>query len=301
MLGLTACLDAPRDNIYDPENPDKAYISLCVQEIGCLPLDGANVDLMRDGVVLRSDTSDQDGAVEFGEIDPGIYYFRGRTPHYADAYLGPESLWAGTRVENARLDIGTLDFEDDLPGTGAVYGMVTVSGSWSIGTENADPEFHSTPQVYQGGDPDTTTCAVACRATGDQYFTFEVKLSVDTSTTGDWEAGVVFRFQDGLNYYKLVLTPDTFRCYCVVSGYETQLRAVAQATAAGEWHTMRVERHLNEAYFRIVLDHFVYFIVFDDIFSGGLVGLCSSNRNNGGTTKVNFDDLTLLLGSNLDL
>lgn len=300
VLGMTACPDAPRDNIYDPENPDKGYIALHARELGYLTVEGATVDLLRGGVVVQSDTSDGDGAVDFAEIDPGIYYIRGRTAHYADAYVGPESLWAGTWIEDQRLDICTLDFEDELLGMATVYGIAPVSGSWSIGLESGHPDLHSTPQVYQGTDTDAEACAISCCENGDQIFYFEANLCVDTSTTSDWEAGVVFRFQDELNHYRLVLTPDTLVCYCLVSGYRTILRAVAHATAAGEWHAIRVERRLNEAYLRIVLDGLVYFIIFDDIFSGGRPGLCASNCDNGGTTKVIFDDITLCLGSNLD-
>ncbi|MBE0433263.1 hypothetical protein IBX73_07345 [candidate division WOR-3 bacterium] len=298
MLSITACLDAPRDNIWDPDNPDKAYFSLIVRELGYYEMPGAVVDLLRDGVIIKSDTSDENGVVAFADIDPGIYDFRGEATYYAAVDLGPESLCAGAYVVDQPLDLCTLPFEDEVLGMGSAHGLVPMSGTWSIAQDDRCPDAHSTPQVYQGMDHDTGGSALSYCETEAQYFVFEVKLSVDTSTMGDWEAGVVFRYQDESNYCKLVITPDTVTCYCLINGQKTELRAMARESVAGAWYTIRVERRQYEAFFRTAIDNSVFFGIYDTVFSGGLLGLTASNYDNGGTAAVNFDDVTLCLGSN---
>lgn len=298
LLGITACLDAPRDNIYDPANPDKAYLSLTVRELGRYEMQGASVDLLRDGVIVQSDTSDESGAVDFEDIDPGIYDIRGEAMHYATVQLGPESLWAGAYVVDRSLDFCTLSFEDEILGQGSAHRLVPASGSWSIVLNECNPEAHSTPQVYQGVDQATGGSALSYCETGAQYFVFETRMSVDTSTTGDWEAGLVFRYQDDSNCLKLVLTPDTVTCYCLINGHKTELYAMARESSVGAWYTVRVERRQYEAFFRTAIDNSVFFGIYDTVFSGGLLGLTASNCDNGGATTVNFDDVTICLGSN---
>lgn len=292
VLPLISCLDAPHDNIYDPENPNKAYFSLNVYELGSFPFKGAVVNLMQENEIIKSDTTDDEGFAFFEEIDPGVYYMNTTVNHYKAAVQGPESLWAGAYLEYNRMELLTLHFEDDLLGIPSPYRFITHSGDWAVTEYAQEPQEHSTPHVYQGNDSSLSGNALALCEPETQYFLFSAKLRV-LSPDNAWSAGVVFRFQDEHNYYALTLSPDTTCCYYLMNGQQTYVRTIERESKADEWHTIKIERREGELVARISINNAVLFSLYDNIFAGGQVGLIVSNNDSPDTVAINFDDVTL--------
>ena len=291
-LTLQTCLDAPHDNIYDPENPNKVHVSLNVNEIGLYELQGAVVSLLREDTIAYSDTTDEQGAVVFEEVNPGIYYLLAEANYLAAVRLGPDSLWAGDEV-NYKLELRTLDFEDDIPGTPSPHRFAAQTGTWVIKEDDGQYAAHSVPNVYQGIDsiPQETTLSLC--DTEAQYFLIETALKVDTASAENWRAGIVFRYQDEDNCYMLLLSKDSIECYCRRAGQQTLVRTLVIGTNVGEWHTIRAERREVENYVRIRIDDYVLFSLYDDQLSGGQVGLMVSNVADSSPVIVSFDDVTI--------
>lgn len=292
LISLNGCLDAPHDNVYDPKNPNKAYLLLNVNELGLYDLQGAIVSLLVEDSIAQSDTSDELGVVAFEKVDPGVYYLLTEATYYSALEQGPESLWAGAEV-NRKIELVTLDFEDDYAGISSPYRFNAMNGTWTIIADTEQPEAHSAPQVYQGSDINPEEIALSLCDTEALHFLFQIRMKVEITSNENWQAGVVFRYQDEDNCYRLLLSTDTIRCYALINGQHTELRQVVKESNTGEWHTIRVERRDGESYIRIIIDNAVLFSLFDNVFSGGRIGLIVSNGDFFEPTTVNFDDVTI--------
>ncbi|UCD06524.1 MAG: carboxypeptidase regulatory-like domain-containing protein [candidate division WOR-3 bacterium] len=291
-LCATGCIDAPHDNPYDPENPNKAFLSLTVNELGQFDLQGAVVDLVHDETTVQSDTSNEHGIVIFRNIDPGIYQLRTEAMHYAPVEQGPETLWAGFEVSR-KIEMITLHFEDEMTGTSSPHRLTSVGGTWEIVEDHGQPEAHSTPNVYQGIDDDPEEISLALCENATQAFLVVAKLKVDAASTENWRAGIVFRYQNALNGYRLLLSSDTIQCYYLVNGQFNDVRSVERELTTDTWYTIRVGRNQSEGLIRISLNNEHLFTVNDIVFLGGQVGLMISNGDDFVPAIVNFDDVTI--------
>jgi hypothetical protein len=291
-LCAICCLNAPHDNPYDPQNPNKAYLSVTVNELGLFDLQDATVSLVHEGSTVQSDTSDEHGSVVFEEVDPGIYYLHAEAAYYSAVEQGPESLWAGFEISR-EIEMLTLNFDDEAAGVSSPHHLSFVTGTWQIIEDNDQPEAHSIPHVYQGIDDRPEEVAISLCDTAAQYFLIEAKLKVETSSSEHWRTGVVFRYQNATNCYRFLLSPDTVQCYSLINGQLNDIRTVGRETAVGTWHTLRVGRRQGEGLIRIQLDNEQMFTLYDNIFLGGKVGLIVSNDDDFISTVVEFDDVSI--------
>jgi Domain of Unknown Function (DUF1080) len=106
----------------------------------------------------------------------------------------------------------------------------------------------------------------------------------------DQGGGVVWRYQDGDNYYIARMNPleDNFRVYKVVAGKRIQLQTKEDLTVkAGEWHTIQVK--MAGDHIECSLDGKKYLDVKDDTFKeAGKVGLWSK-----ADAQSHFDGFTV--------
>jgi hypothetical protein len=293
LLTITACLDAPRDNKYDPENPDQAYLSAFVYELGSYPMEAAIVSLTQDNTTIKSDTSDPAGIIEFEDIIPGIYDITAEALYYSAVSYPPESLWAGVYIESLRIELNTLDFEDDTQGSASPYRFEPVTGSWRIDEDNHQPEAHSAPQVYRGLNNITNGNAISLCPTLAESFLFEANVKVDTSSGDSWRAGFVMRYQDLDNHYAITIAPDTVYCDVVINGQKTTIHATAQVSVPGVWQRLRIERPYGWIFIRVSLNNDLMISVYDNMLSGGQLGLLVGNEDVPVSTTAFFDDVTL--------
>jgi hypothetical protein len=291
-LSATGCLDAPHDNPYDPDNPNKAYLSVSVNELGSFDLQGATVKLVRDASIVQTDTSNEHGAVVFENIDPGIYYLHAEALYYSTVVHGPETLWADFEISR-KIEMITLNFDDEMAGISSPRHISSIIGTWEIVEDHDQPQAHSTPNVYRGIDSNPEEIALALCDTATQYFLIEVKLKVDTSSTENWRAGIVFRYQNASNYRVVILSSTAVQCYSLIDGQIDDIRTVERELTAGVWYKLRAGRNQGDALIRINMDDNHLFTLYDNVFWGGKVGLFVSNIDDFDPAIVTFDDVSI--------
>jgi hypothetical protein len=231
--------------------------------------------------------------IEFREIRPGIYDLNAQALHYSTAAQGAESLWAGVAIEGLRIELSTLDFENEFMGTSSPYKFETVAGSWFITEDYSQSGMHSTPRVYGGTNNVAGDMAISlCQAEADGFL-FEANIKVDTSSDNSWRAGFVMRYQDTDNHYIITISPDTVHCDIVLDGQTTSVLAKAQESTPGVWQRLRVERPDAWIFIRVSLDDELIFTIYDNNLSSGKVGLLVYNEEEPGITTAYFDDVTL--------
>ncbi len=288
---LTSCLNAPRNNKYDPANPDKVYLKGYTHEASGHLLENAIVSLLLDDEIVAVDTSDTEGSFEFDRIDPGVYKIIAEAHHYSSLEIYPESLWAGVYIDDYEVFFTTLDFEEDQEGAALPYGFDTVRGNWRINTDLESPETHSIPNVYKGTN-NPNEWALALYSESITNFSLQVKLKILDISHADWKAGFVFRYQNEDNYYSLHITSDTIAMAKVENSGEELLRISNRNFLANTWHSLCVECDNN--FMLIHLDGEPFFTVIDNAFADGFIGLFSMNQS-GMIASVNFDDITIQL------
>ncbi len=292
---LFSCINAPRDSIYDPNNPNRAYIVGIVCEPDSSPVDGAVITLSIDEQIIKADTTDDTGGYEIEDIIPDIYKLTVESPLYYDVWEQyPESLWAETYLDNYDIFLDTYVFEDDSIGTVIPYAFGAAYGSWSIVEDNGQPEKHSVPNVYKGEDSDTTEPAISLlQQTDITAFYFAAKLKVLSASGTDWQVGIVYRFQNPMNYYLLKIYADSIVALKVVDGAEVRIQGVAQIFSTDIWYSLAVE--YDNTHMTIYLNNEWCIGATDGSIKQGQLGLWVSDSNTGTAASVFFDDVTVQL------
>lgn len=255
---------------------------------------GANVDLMKDydDDVIKSDTSDLSGNFYFNKIDPGVYRIHGSALHFSGINTAPESLWGGTSLDDYRLCFTTFNFEDDAEGA-MPYGFNSVTGKWVISKDLSQANEHSAPNVCKGTniggyDPDPSLAIFRSKA---EYPDLEVKLKVLGSSGSQWQTGVVFRYQDKLNYYYVKMTPDAAEIGFMKDSAATITADTSLIFLTDTWYTWKIccDSFLINVYLNG--DRIFRTYTFAYIFPDGFFGMLVSSREPGVTATVNFDDI----------
>jgi len=101
------CIKPERDNEYDPNNLNKAYLEGNVYGFDGMPLQDARISLLNaDSSDTLIEDTDNDGWYEFIDVDPGIYAI------IAEYGYPDQAISAGTVLELTYVDHGvrfTLD------------------------------------------------------------------------------------------------------------------------------------------------------------------------------------------------
>jgi len=288
---MTSCLNAPRNNKYDPENPDKVRLKGYTYEANGLILEGAIIRLLFDDEIIDTDTSDLEGSFEFDKIDPGIYKITAEAHHYSSLEIYPESLWAGMYIDNYDVFFSTLNFEEDREGTSLPYGFDTICGNWRVEKDTELPELHSTPNVYNGSN-NPNEWAITQYHEPMTNFSLQVKVKVLNISQVDWRTGFVFRYQNENNHYRLYISSDTIAMAKVENSGEELLRISNHDFFTDTWYSLRVECDGN--FMLIYLNDEPLFVIIDNAFADGCIGLYCGNQS-GMVTSVNFDDVEIKL------
>lgn len=165
------------------------------------------------------------------------------------------------------------NFDSTNPGTlpsGWVAG-VTGRGSpvWRV---ESDPTAPSKPNVLkQSGDGDFPWCVKSDASLKDGFV--EVRFK-PISGKEDQAAGLIWRWQDGDNYYvaRANALENNVTIYHTVQGSRRQFRNVNMKVTANRWHTLRVEFAGNR--FKVMLDGKLAIDATDDTFKqAGAVGV----------------------------
>jgi hypothetical protein len=167
----------------------------------------------------------------------------------------------------------TVNFDDAKTGILPVgwLGGVTGGGSpkWSIEADSAAP---SKPNVLkQSGEGTYPWCVKKGASLVDGFV--EVKFR-SVSGTEDQAGGVVWRWQDGDNYYiaRANALEDNVTIYHTVKGRRVSFKNISVKVAPAIWHILRVEFTGN--HFKVSYDGKVVLEADDDTFkAAGAVGV----------------------------
>lgn len=285
---ITGCINAPRDNKYDPKNPDKAEIEGVVCEPDSLVMSNIIINLINRDMVIKVDTSDDHGIFNFDNIDPGIYKITASALHYSDFESGPESLWAGTIIVPYNIFFSTFHFEDDSVGS-IPYGFNKVSGNWSVKQDSS--QWHSLFNIYNGSDIDDDGCALTLFRSRSEYFDFGAKIKVLSSSGTNWEVGILLWYQDVRNYYFLRIRPAIITLNLMKDSLDTLIQRKDINFYTETWYYLKVI-HFNNLIAFYLNDNILFSAsLVNIIFRDGYWGMYVLCREPGGVASVNFDDV----------
>lgn len=285
------CLNAPRDNRYDPQNPHKAEIIGTVYEPDSASITGAILQLYDDNnQIVQVDTSDTQGKFVFLNINPGVYKITGQTKYYSKVEIEAESLWAGTVLDSYNILFTTFHFEDDLPNE-MPYGFYRISGTWRVVSDSS--ANHSIPNVYNGCNTDAGDWAITFFRSPSQALEFSLKMKVLSSSGNDWETGILLWYQDRRNYYFIRIRQGYSTYGVMKDSVETIFYTKPLDFTTDTWHHLKAKRCGYAL--PVYIDEFFQFPIslVNLEFSSGYWGLYLLNHQVGFTTSINCDDIYL--------
>ncbi|MCX7995758.1 MAG: carboxypeptidase-like regulatory domain-containing protein [candidate division WOR-3 bacterium] len=286
FLLLSNCINAPRNNKYDPDNPNKSEISGTIFEPDSLTVSNVILNLVdQNGNIVRCDTSDNSGNFTLRRIDPGIYTITAKTEYYKDVIIENESLWAGTKLTNYGIFFTTFHFEDDEINT-VPYGFTRISGDWCVKADNKN-------YIYRGSDSDDDEPAISLFRNRTSAFKFELMFRVLPNSGQNWETGILLWYQDKLNCYRIKITKSLAQYSLVKNGVETNLYTKSIEITEGTFHNLKAV-HTGDALI-IYLDEIFLFpaSLISLAFENGYWGIYVFNHNTNMTTSIDFDDIYL--------
>jgi len=186
----------------------------------------------------------------------------------------------------------TISFDQDMPGTFPVGWRSGVTGrgspKWAV---EADATAPSRPNVLkQSGSGAFPWCVRPDTSLPDGYV--EVKFK-PVSGSEDQAGGLVWRFQDGDNYYvaRANALEDNVSLYYTQNGRRNTLKYVDAPVSRNTWHTLRAE--FSGERIRVILDGKFFIELEDDHIDGsGAVGVWTK-----ADSVTLFDDFSYGAGS----
>lgn len=293
---ILACLEPEHDNPYDPENLNNAYLGGTVYGFDGLPIQGAIVKLKRDAIILREVASDDNGWYEFDRIEPDVYHLIAEAGYYMPLYMYDVDIASGSYNDSFDLYFQEIyfDFEGEPVGTPEPRGFTIISGNWQIRQDPLQPGEHSVPNVYNGVmiTPSTNEFAMTAFRDPVKDFWLDVKIKILSTNMGNWETGVVLRYQDELNFYLLVLRPDEMTLYKIQGGNSHELAKDENMIFSPDvWYFISVDFHDDDI--EVFLNQNSVFQSSDNAFSEGFIGLYVKTWDDPDTASVYFDDISI--------
>lgn len=294
LLIVSACLEPERDAPYDPNNPNKSHLYGYTVDQNWFALPDIEVQLKQGGVVKYSTVSNNEGWFEFIDIDPGALYELYAEIEYYNPFLETLYLCAGCYdTVYVHFDELMLDFDNEPLGTQQPYGFLRLFGNWQVQEDLSAPDKHSTPNVYNALHAGSTPFAVSVLRDTLHDFWLSVNVKV-LSSSNMWHAGMVLRYQDENNYYRVQFTPDSLTLVKMKNGVFTQLaNTTSHSYATDTWY--HISAYLSDDKIKIFLDYNEIFEIYDTSspLHSGLAGLCLFTSGPTGSATANFDDVHL--------
>jgi hypothetical protein len=291
-----SCLEPPRDNPYDPNNPNKGSLAGTAYDYRWNAFEGAQVNLKIGGHVIYSTETDGEGWYEFPEVAAGVYTLTAEAEYYNTLYYDDVEIKSYYNIDTFDLYFQELyfHFDNETPGTQEPYGFRKLLGDWQIQEDAGQPEQHSIPNVYKGlHNGSSTPFAVSVFNDTLEDFWIGTGIRVLGSSTG-WAAGLVLRYQDVNNFYFVEFTADALSLIKVRNGNSTQLETVDTHTFATDtWY--RISAYTHDELIKVYLDYDELFEIEDTsspIYSGA-AGLWLRTSEPAGQATAHFDDVRI--------
>lgn len=291
IIMVIACLEPEHDNVYDPENPDKAHISGTVRGYEWDALADARVILMQDTSLIDETTSDQAGLYEFFGVDPGVYHIAAVAGYYRPMETDEFGVTAGADIDTADVYFQEIyfHFDGEEVGTEQPRGWDILIGAWEIIEDMDEPYTHSAPNVYNGSTDGFAPAAVAVFENGLENFSLGTELKVLPSSSPGWETGLVLRYGDQDNFYQFAVGADHIVFRRIENGVSTNLGLQSANIEPGDYYYVCAECY--DANITVWFEDAIIFEIEDATFGGGSAGLWAYSP--AGTTSVNFDDIVI--------
>jgi hypothetical protein len=293
LLAATACLEPPRDNPYDPNNPDKGYLAGTAYDHNVQRLEGALVTLKIGNEEKYSTQTDIQGDYEFTAVDPGLYTLVADAEYYSTL---TDSVEIKSYTHNDTFDLyfqeQYFDFENEALGTQEPFGFRSVLGTWQVAEDYGEPSQHSVPKVYnaQNSGVNLSFTLAVLRDTLDD-FRFGTGVKVLGSSGGLWRAGLILRYQDANNLYLVQFATGALSLVKIQNGSPVQLHVDTLTFATDTWYF--VAAHLYGNHIRVYLNSAELFDIQDTSspFLTGVTGMFVRSDDPTGQASANFDDV----------
>jgi hypothetical protein len=288
ILGITiliiSCLKPPRDNPYDPDNPNKANLTGIVRSADGR-IAGAEVKLYTiDDELYDTTSTDDQGMFEFTKINPGIYKVKAFAPYYLPAECEPESLPAGSSDTIELYFYGIkFTFDDDTVGTIEPFDFRRIFGNWKVMPDTTAP---SEPNVYncygQKG------LVLYNKEVSDFSIGVNFKFNSPIDTLSN--TGIILRLKDSLNHYVVLASRRILSFVKIKNGTPTTLATAQIDIFHNQWYELWVEAYGE--HYKVYFDGELKIDKSDGEFSKGMIGLWV-NREQPPQISVNFDDVVI--------
>jgi len=288
---ISACLEPAHDNIYDPENPDKAHLAGIVRGYDWDILPDVRVGLVVDTFLIGETTSDNEGFYEFFDVDPGVYRIVAVHGYYRPMETDEFALTAGADFDTADVYFQEIyfHFEDEPVGTVQPLGWEVLSGAWEIIQDFDEPYTHSTPNVYNATTDAVDHAAVAMFENEMANFSLGTEVKVLASSGTAWEAGLILRYHDQDNFYQLALGQNHIVFRKVVNAVPNELYAQPAGVEPGNYYYIGAECYDNNI--KLWFEDVIICDLDDTTFTNGSAGLYVFDEDQ--PASVNFDDVTI--------
>ncbi|UCD06004.1 MAG: carboxypeptidase regulatory-like domain-containing protein [candidate division WOR-3 bacterium] len=295
LLVTLACLEPPRNNPYDPNNPDKGYLAGTAYDHNGDFLEGATVKLRIGDIDDYTTQTDFQGNYEFAEVDPGLYTVVGEAEYYNTLTFEDVEIKSYTHNDTFNLYFEELyfNFENEQSGTAEPFGFRQLFGTWQIQEDQGEPGQHSIPMVYGAvSDPMSTFYALSVLRDTLTDFWFGANIKVLGSSASSWRTGIALRHQDHNNYYLVQFTASSLSLVKVRDGSPLPMGIVDTLSfAADMWYYLSA--YLYGGTITVYLNFEELFQVNDTSspLLAGVAGLWLRSDDPLAEASANFDDV----------
>lgn len=281
---MASCLKPLRDNEFDPDNPNKAYLTGIITTPYGKAKDCKVKLLTFDHKLYDSTFSDAEGRYEFFHIDPGIYKIMAFAPYYLPAEYYPESISAGTSdTVDLYFSAMLFNFDSDTVGTIEPFDFKRVIGDWQVQNDNSAP---SPPHIYNCFSPH----GLALYNPTLENFSIGIDFKINTLPDTVSQVGVVLRLQDSFNYYTVSVSRIMLSFCKIVDGNLTIIDAVPILLVHNAWYELWVD--VFDDQFKVFFNDELKIDKTDDTFKEGKTGLLVE-REGQNPISVNFDNVVI--------
>lgn len=166
---------------------------------------------------------------------------------------------------------------------GSFEGVAYNNGNWSVQNHASAP---SSPKTYLLNSPAGKTSIASIPGFEYTDFTAEVKINVSNSSPANWEVGLLTRYDDDQNYYRIYFDSGNIYLKKMVDGVETTIDSNVKIFSKNSWYTLKVTTSGDT--FDVYIDDVLQFNTTDDAFDKGRLALLGKN-----SVIANFDDVAI--------
>lgn len=206
---------------------------------------------------------------------------------------------SATRIAEAELEkIRSLSFDSLTPRANADFiGLTFNMGDWRLTSDTSAPSSPKVISLLSVASSTATNVTGLIQPPVNELgdFTFETKISINPISPAGWQAGLLFRGQDNLNYYRFIFSSSALKFEEVASSTVSTLFSRAQSSLTNNFYPIKVVA--SSTAFNLYFNDVFIQTVTDDSFTSGTIGIMSLNN-----ARIKFDNVIVASSTwNFDL